>query len=130
MTKVALKGLLGRKTRAILTSLAIVLGVAMISGTFVLTDTIKKAFNGVFDTAYQQTDVVVSAKEIVKSSSSHPTIPASLLGQVRGLPGVRSAAGGLGDTVALVDPHGKKLGTSNGDGIGFGIDPAQPQFAP
>jgi putative ABC transport system permease protein len=37
---VALKGLLGRKLRAVLTAVSIVLGVAMISGTYVLTDTI------------------------------------------------------------------------------------------
>ena len=48
MTAVALKGLLGRKLRSILTGLAIVLGVAMISGTFILTDTINKAFTNVF----------------------------------------------------------------------------------
>ncbi len=40
MNSVALKGLLGRKLRTILTALAIVLGVSMISGTYVLTDTI------------------------------------------------------------------------------------------
>jgi putative ABC transport system permease protein len=49
MTSVALKGLLGRKLRSILTGLAIVLGVAMISGTFILTDTINKAFTNVFN---------------------------------------------------------------------------------
>ncbi len=41
VTSVALKGLAGRKLRAFLTALAIVLGVAMVSGTYVLTDTIK-----------------------------------------------------------------------------------------
>ena len=45
MTGVALKGLLGRKLRAILTAFAIVLGVAMISGAFVLTDTLGKGFD-------------------------------------------------------------------------------------
>ena len=40
MISVALKGLAGRKVRALLTAIAIVLGVAMISGTFILTDTI------------------------------------------------------------------------------------------
>ena len=51
---VALKGLLGRKLRAVLTALAIVLGVAMISGTFVLTDTIKAAFSTVFTDGLQE----------------------------------------------------------------------------
>src|SRR5207237_166315 len=43
VTRVALKGLLGRRVRTFLTALAIVLGVAMVSGSFVLTDTISKA---------------------------------------------------------------------------------------
>ena len=45
---VALKGLLGRKLRTALTAVAIVLGVAMVSGTFVLTDSIDKAFDSIF----------------------------------------------------------------------------------
>src|SRR6266487_3370307 len=45
MTGVALRGLLARRVRAVLTALAIVLGVAMVSGSFVLTDTISKAFD-------------------------------------------------------------------------------------
>jgi len=43
MIGVAVKGLLGRKTRALLTALAIILGVSMVSGTYVLTDTSNKA---------------------------------------------------------------------------------------
>ena len=46
MIRVALRGLAGRKLRAFLTALAIVLGVAMVSGTFVLTDMIDRAFDG------------------------------------------------------------------------------------
>ena len=45
MTRFALKSLAGRKLRTFLTALAIVLGVAMISGTYVLTDTIDRAFS-------------------------------------------------------------------------------------
>ena len=48
MIGVALKGLLGRKLRATLTAFAIVLGVAMISGTFVLTDTLSKSLDGIY----------------------------------------------------------------------------------
>ena len=130
MTKVALKGLLGRKTRAILTSLAIVLGVAMISGTFVLTDTIQKAFDNVFGTAYEKTDVVVSGKEIVKSAASQPTVPDSLLARIRDADGVEAAAGSVTDTVRLVDEEGATIGGADAEGIGFGVDPSQPRFAP
>ena len=46
MIAATVQGLWGRKLRTALTALAIVLGVAMVSGTYVLTDTITKAFDG------------------------------------------------------------------------------------
>ena len=42
MIGVALKGLAARKVRALLTALAVVIGVSMISGTYILTDTIRR----------------------------------------------------------------------------------------
>ena len=94
MKRVALKGLLGRKTRAILTAFAIVLGVAMVSGTLVLTDTINRAFHTVFSSSYAHTDLVVSGKKLVDNSASgNATIPASLVAKVRALPDVQEAAG-------------------------------------
>ena len=54
MIGVALRGLLGRKLRAVLTAFAIVLGVAMISGSFVLTDTLGKTIDGVYEESYKR----------------------------------------------------------------------------
>ncbi|MBV8712369.1 MAG: hypothetical protein JOY56_11355, partial [Solirubrobacterales bacterium] len=65
MTRVAIRGLLGRKLRAVLTAFAIVLGVAMVSGTFVLTDTIKAAFSTVFTQAYKNADAVITGKSAI-----------------------------------------------------------------
>jgi putative ABC transport system permease protein len=65
MTRVAVKGLLGRKLRASLTAVAIVLGVAMVSGTYILTDTIKSAFSTVFTQVYRNTDAVVTGKSAI-----------------------------------------------------------------
>ena len=62
MIKFALKGLLSRKLRTGLTALAIVLGVAMISGTYVLTDSIDSAFDQIFTDVRQGSDVVVTGK--------------------------------------------------------------------
>jgi putative ABC transport system permease protein len=138
MMTVALKGLLGRKTRAVLTALAVVLGVSMVSGTYVLTDTIKKAFNGVFQSTYENTSVVISGKEIVKGSASgNATVPASLVDKVRALPHVRAAAGGIinfggsTDLVKLIGNDGKTIGGQSGaPTFGFGMDPKYPQFNP
>ncbi len=130
MITVALKGLLGRKLRAILTAFAIVLGVGMVSGTFIFTDTVHKAFDGVFSTPYKQTSVVISGRQIVTGAATNPTVPASLLPQVKALPGVEAAAGRfLFDTVKLVGRDGKAIG-DGGPQLGFGIDPADARFNP
>ena len=70
MTRVALKGLLQRKLRALLTALAVVLGVAMVSGTFMLTDSIQKAFDSIFTSSYAQTDASSSGTPIVEGATS------------------------------------------------------------
>jgi len=98
VTRVALKGILGRKVRAFLTALAIVLGVAMVSGSFVLTDTISKAFTSIFSSAYDHTDAVVSGKKLVDySSSGNATVSASVLAKIRKQPYVAAAAGSIAD---------------------------------
>ncbi|MDX6477302.1 MAG: putative transport system permease protein, partial [Gaiellaceae bacterium] len=129
MTTVALKGLFGRKTRTILTALAIVLGVGMVSGTFIFTDTIQKAFTTIFSSSYKQTSVVISGKEIVKGSAQGPSVPASLLPKVREMQGVETASGAfLFDTIKLVGRNGKAIG-DGGPQVGFGVE-NDPRFNP
>ena len=62
MFNVVLRGLWARKWRAVLTALAVVLGVAMISGTFVLMDTVMSAYSGIFSTAYLTPGMVLTAE--------------------------------------------------------------------
>ncbi len=127
MTLVALKGLLGRKLRAALTAIAIVLGVAMISGTYVLTDTIKSAFNTVFTTVYAKTDAVISAKSAIGGNNNNavalPSFPESLLTKVLALPGVAAAAGGIDDTAHLVGRDGKVISGHGSPGLAFSVHP-------
>ena len=127
MTRVALKGLAGRKLRAALTALAIVLGVAMISGTFVLTDTIKAGFDSIFTTVYRNVDAVVIGKSAIGGDNSGqvevPSLPESLLARVRALPGTAAADGGIGDTAQLVGRNGKVVATHGAPTLAFGVDP-------
>ena len=62
MTRFAIRGLMGRKLRTALTAIAIVLGVAMVCGTYVLTDSITQAFDAIFASTYRNTDAVVTGK--------------------------------------------------------------------
>jgi putative ABC transport system permease protein len=131
--KVALKGLAGRKLRALLTAFAIVLGVAMVSGTYVLTDTIKKGFDTIFTVSYQNADAVVSGKTLFGSTSNTtaPTVPESLLAQIKGLPGVQDAVGGVEyDQTHLVGRNGKSISTGGAPNLGFSINPRDQLFNP
>ena len=127
MIKVALRGMAGRKLRAILTALAIVLGVAMMSGAYVLTDTIDKAFDTIFVESYAGTDVVVTGKEVGISfegeSAQAPPIPEETLDRVRSVDGVEVAAGSLLDfQTKLLRPDGEAIGTGGAPAFAFGID--------
>jgi putative ABC transport system permease protein len=137
MTLVALKGLLQRKLRALLTALAVVLGVAMVSGTLMLTDSIQNAFDSIFTDSYAQTDAVVSGKPIVEGATSGaPLVSPELLPAIRALPGVQAAAGSIVDlqssanTTKLIGRDGEALGAANQPALGFGVDPSQPRFIP
>ncbi len=129
MTAVALRGLAGRKLRAILTALAIILGVAMISGTYVLTDTIDKAFKTVFTEAYASSDAVITGKEAFTTDTGQPPpFPESVLADVRALPGVASAVGGISDSAQLTKKNGDTVSTQGAPSLAFGIDFADPRF--
>jgi putative ABC transport system permease protein len=136
MIGVALKGLGGRKLRTALTMFAIILGVAMVSGTYVLTDTIDKAFNGIFQESYANTDVVVSGKAADISfqgeSTEPPAIPEATLDKVRALPDVEAATGSVVDqtNTKLLTKKGKAVDTGGAPSFGFGIDPDEQRFNP
>ena len=75
MTTFAIRGLLSRKLRTALTAIAIVLGVAMISGTYVLTDSIDQAFGRIFTDIRKGSNAVISGKSAVdleRSGRPHP----------------------------------------------------------
>src|SRR4051812_35231916 len=135
MIAVALKGLAGRKVRALLTALAVVIGVMMVSGTLVLTDTIQKGFDGVFTASYEKTDAVIAGKEIVKGSQSGAAmVPASLLQKVRALPEVAAAGGTIApapsNKAEIFGRDGKPIGSSDAPQFGLGHDASLPQFSP
>ena len=136
MLGVALKGLATRKLRALLTGLAIVLGVAMISGTYVLTDTINQGFNTIFETSYKNADAVISGKAAFSSSGDNqienPTFTDTVLSKVKALPDVAFAEGSVtSNAVKLVGANGKLISSNNAPALGFSLDPrADMRFNP
>ena len=134
MLQVALKGLAGRKLRAFLTGFAIVLGVAMVSGTFVLTDTLKAGFGEIFTSVYKSSDAVVTGKSAIGNGNNGniaPSMPESLLAKVQSLPDVSAAKGGVSDQAQLVGRDGKVISNGFAPGLAFSVDPnGTQQFNP
>jgi putative ABC transport system permease protein len=137
MMAATIQGLWGRKLRTALTALAVVLGVAMVSGTYVLTDTIKEAFNGLYDDSYKDTGAVISGREVVSGAASgKATVADSLVPKVEALPGVASAAGaiydvsGTTDLAKLIGRDGKQIGTGQAPNFGWGFEPDKERFNP
>ena len=113
MTKVSLRGLAQRKLRTFVTALAVLLGVAFIAGSYVLTDTINKSFDEIFDVAYAGTDVAVSSSTTAQGDdAAPPPFPERYLDRVRAVDGVEKAEGGIFSVVRFVDDKGDQLSSS------------------
>jgi putative ABC transport system permease protein len=132
VTRFALRSLFSRKLRTGLTAIAIVLGVAMISGTYVLTDSIANAFDAIFTQSYRGTDAVISGKSAFDLTdnglSTAPPFDESLLAKVRELPDVRAAIGGVGGEAQLIGKNRKAIVFGGAPNLGFSVDPSQPEF--
>jgi putative ABC transport system permease protein len=127
MIRIALRGLLTRKLRVVLTATAIVLGVAMVSGTFVLTDTINNSFNTLMASGRAGTSAVISARSLVTKGSTNetPAVSASLLERVRSLSDVVQAYGMVKtETARMIDAKGNPVGPSGPPAFGYGRDPS------
>lgn len=112
MPRLAVKSLWARKVRALTTTLAVVIGVAFVAGTYILTDTTFAAFDEIFSDALSKTDVVISARDEVEQESGEvPSFEASLLAKVRGVPGVRIAAGRIESLGAFFDEENDQIGS-------------------
>ena len=103
MIFLALRNLAARPRRTLLTALAVIVGVAMTSGAFVLTDSMNRTVDGIFGGGEDAIDVVVSPRIADTASNGGtgalPTIDSALLDRVRGVDGVRDA---VGETFAVV----------------------------
>jgi putative ABC transport system permease protein len=114
MLRATLKSLLSRKLRLVLSGMAVVLGVMFVSGAFVLTDTLGRSFDNLFEGIYANTDVQVSAVptlptgEFDDSEQVTATVPAAVLQKVKNVVGVESATGvALADGARVIGANGK-----------------------
>ena len=134
MFKVTWKGLIAHKLRFVLTGIAVILGVAFISGTFVFTATIQQTFDDLIANIYKGTDAQVRGPEAFKNDQGGPgRNPAAADSRVgredrRTAPGVEAAQGNVQIEYAqLVDHKGKAIGNpgQGAPALGFGWNPVK-----
>ncbi len=110
MWKATLKGIIARKLRLALTTLAVLLGVAFVSGTFVLTDTLQQSFDEIFQRTVTDVDLVVRARDPYTGGGSQRTrIPGTALDRVRAAGGVATADGAAFGYAQFVDRDGHSI---------------------
>jgi putative ABC transport system permease protein len=114
MLALSLRGIAARKLRTALTAFAVVLGIALVSGTYLLTDTIDRTFDQVFQTANQGVDVVISPKQRfgTDENGTPPPLKTAVLQRVRSAPGVAMASGSVFLPGQIYDKHDKPLITT------------------
>ena len=113
MFRTTLKNLAARKLRLLTTSIAVLLGVAFMAGTLVLTDTIGKTFDTLLAEANQGTDAYVRGELELDNQmlgEQRARLDTSLVEVVRGVDGVAAAEGHIQTYAQLVDRDGTPLG--------------------
>ena len=119
MLKVALKDLFARKRRLVTTGLAIILGIAFLTGTQLLSSALRDSIEGLIGDVYDGIDAVVRSPDSQDTPFGQPirdTVPASLVDEVAAVDGVRTAEGYVESTgPQLLDSDGKVYGSA-----GFG----------
>jgi putative ABC transport system permease protein len=125
MIKVSLRNLLVNKLRLFLTVAAVTVGVSFVSGTFVLSDTMGKAFDELYAGLTSGTDVVVRAKaayEIDVTTGAMPKpMDQAVVDTVRGVPGVQVASGSVSGFALVIDKQGKPVQPGGAPTIGGSV---------
>lgn len=123
MFRLALKNVLHRKLRFVLTAIAVALGVAFVAGTYMLTDTMHAAFTTFFTSADSKIDLAVDSPSKLSSSvaswGDRQPLPEAMVNTVRGVNGVAAAEGMVQGSAQIVDKQGKVITTTGAPTLGM-----------
>ena len=132
MLRVTIKGVRGHLLRFVLTTASVMLGVAFVAGTFVLTDSLQATFDQIAGAASAGTDVVVRGD--VRGSGGQGVdlrqpLPVGLADRIAAVDGVRGAFPALQGAAVLVGADGTAVRNGGAPSFGFDFradDPALP----
>ncbi|MGW7252522.1 ABC transporter permease [Streptomyces sp. NPDC054834] len=113
MFRTALRNVFAHKARLLMTVLAVMLGVAFVSGTLVFTNTISDAYQKSSAKGFDQVDVAVTAEGQADKGNTvgkTPELTQALLDRSAKVPGADSATGVVTGFTAIADKNGKLIG--------------------
>lgn len=112
MLRVLIRGFASHKFRVLLTAISVALGVALMTGTYILTDTINASYTKLVGAAYAGESVIITPAAPLGDDNSAQLSPLSdqMLAKVRQVPGVSKADGSIITQATLLDGHGHALG--------------------
>ncbi|MGW3011724.1 ABC transporter permease [Streptomyces sp. NPDC001219] len=114
MFRTALRNVLAHKARLLMTVLAVMLGVAFVSGTLVFTSTLSDAFRNSSQKSFENVDVTLHAASDDASSDApgkSPQLDRPLLDTVAKVPGAATTIGLVDGYTAIADKHDKLIGS-------------------
>jgi putative ABC transport system permease protein len=120
LPRLTIRGVLARKFRILLTILAVVSGVAFVSGAFILTDSVKSAINQIFEELRGDIDLEVRSTIAFgdEARAERDPVSAALVQDIIDIPGVAKVEANFFAAATIIDRDGKPLRTS---GPAFGI---------
>ncbi|MEV6397568.1 ABC transporter permease [Streptomyces sp. NPDC051907] len=130
MFRTALRNVLAHKARLLMTVLAVMLGVAFVSGTLVFTDTLGNAYRKQSAKSYDDVAVAVTTYADQRDGKD-AGVDAKTLDKIRGLDGVASATGRVSGFAGVADKDGKLIGngwTNTGANFSPGKDGKDPAY--
>ncbi|MFF3687349.1 ABC transporter permease [Streptomyces sp. NPDC002187] len=110
MFRTALRNVLAHKARLLMTVLAVMLGVAFVSGTLVFTDTLGNAYRKQSAKSYDDVAVAVTTYADPSDGQKDAGLTTKTLDRIRGLDGVAGATGRVSGFAGVADQDGKLIG--------------------
>ncbi|WP_069174371.1 ABC transporter permease [Streptomyces griseus] len=131
MFRTAVRNVLAHKARLLMTVLAVMLGVAFVSGTLVFTDTLGNAFRNQSTKNYDRVAVAVTTWA-ERGDEETPAVDEATLAKIRALDGVAEATGRVSGFAGVADPDGKLIGngwSNTGSNFSPGAGGKDAQYA-
>jgi putative ABC transport system permease protein len=116
-----LRNALAHKVRFLMTTLAVVMGVGFVVGSFVVTDSLRRSVDQLFTEVTAGVDVSVRAETnlgVAGGTAVRGRVPESLVDDVRAVEGVAVAEGSVGGYAQLLDLDGEPLTSTGAPFIG------------